>query len=350
MTRTSPPAPFRALNLGFWLVVGLWAFGIRLAMGEPAAQAAGFVIVVEGSCLLLSLGLRKIYRRRHGAFGLGTAALLIAASLGAALLQTSIATGFALWTGWHNTMQDFFVTAVLRNMSMWAVFMIWSLGYFWLCSEAGRVAGEARRELAEREARHMELQMLRAQLDPHFLFNSLNGIAAEIPAHSDAALEMVNDLSEYLRYSLDHRKEPFVQLATEARAMEAYLRIQRARFGERLRFTVAVENSAGWRMVPCFLLQPLVENALKHGLEKTGGDHALLEISLEAKTSAEALSIRVSNTGALRPADPNRTGFGLETLRRRLDLHYPGRHSFQLREDHGRVVAELELKGTPCSA
>ena len=350
MIRFSNPPPFWLLNLGFWFLMGIWGFGIRLVRGELPLQAALFVVVVEGSGLLISVGLRKIYRWRHGAFGLGTAAILIACSFAAALLVTSLATGFALWTGWHNSMEDFFATLVLRNITMWAVFMMWSLGYFWLCSEAGRVAGEARRELAEREARHMELQMLRAQLDPHFLFNSLNGIAAEIPAHPEAAQEMVNDLSEYLRYSLDHRKDPFVPLATEVRAMEAYLRIQHARIGSRLRFSVSVDHSAGWCMVPCFLLQPLVENALKHGLETQSDGDRPLEISLEAKISGDALGITVCNSGVIRPPDPKRAGFGLETLRRRLDLHYPDRHTFQLREANGFVRAELELKGNPCSA
>jgi LytS/YehU family sensor histidine kinase len=245
-------------------------------------------------------------------------------------------------------MFDFFTTATLRFFVMWISFMAWSLGYYWLWADTERSRESGRREEAQREAQRMELLMLRAQLDPHFLFNSLNAIAAEIPSHPDSATEMVNELSDYLRYSLDHRKDPFVPLSAEVRAMEAYLRIQHARFGDRLKFSIDITPDAASRAVPCFLLQPLVENAVKHGLDRRG--EGVLEISLAARRFADTLEIRVRNSGALKTPDPSRTGVGLETLRRRLEIHYLDRHAFQLQATGLEVVAELDLKGEPCSA
>lgn len=339
---------FWQLNFFFWGLYGMLSFGIRIALGQPLWRAAVFTMVLEGTCLLLSLFLRLFYRGANRVFGLLPAVLLILLSFVAAAVQGVVGFVFTLWSGWHNPMFDFFASTTLRLLVMWATFMSWSLGYYWLWADTERSRESDRREEAQREALRMELQMLRAQLDPHFLFNSLNAIAAEIPSHPDAATEMVNELSDYLRYSLDHRKDPFVPLSAEVRSMEAYLRIQRARFGGRLRFTIDIAPDAAVCEIPCFILQPLVENAVKHGLDRLGEDE--LGISLSARRIGKSLGIRVRNTGTIRPADPARTGVGLETLRRRLEIHYPARHAFSLIEAGGEVVAELELKGEPCSA
>jgi hypothetical protein len=357
-TSRLPPAGWRGffargrafwqMNLFFWGFFGLMALSVRLALGQPLMHAVVFSLLLEGTCVVLSLVLRVFYRGANQVFGLVPAVLLIVLSFAAAAVQGAVAWSFTMWTGWHNPMFDFLVTAALRLFFMWSTFMAWSLGYYWLWADTERSREADGREAARREGQRMELLMLRAQLDPHFLFNSLNAIAAEIPSHPDAATEMVNELSDYLRYSLDHRKDPFVPLSAEVRAMEAYLHIQHARFGERLRFSIDIAPAAAARSVPCFLLQPLVENAVKHGLVRLGP--SVLVVSLSARLNADTLEIRVRNTGALHSPDPSRTGVGLETLRRRLEIHYPGRHAFRLRETHGEVVAEVDLKGEPCSA
>ncbi len=339
---------FWQLNFFFWGLYGMLSFGIRIALGQPLWHAAVFTVLLEGTCLLLSLILRLFYRGANRVFGLLPALLLILLSFAAAVVQGVVGFAFTLWSGWHNPMFDFFASTTLRLLVMWAAFMIWSLGYYWLWANTERSRESDRREEAQREAQRMELQMLRAQLDPHFLFNSLNAIAAEIPNHPAAATEMVNELSDYLRYSLDHRKDPFVPLSAEVRSMEAYLRIQNARFGDRLKFSIDIAPDAGSRAVPCFLLQPLVENAVKHGLDRRG--ERALEITLAIRRVADTLEIRVGNSGTLQTPDPARTGVGLETLRRRLEIHYPGRHAFQLQSTGLAVVAELDLKGEPCSA
>ncbi|MGA0175142.1 MAG: sensor histidine kinase, partial [Chthoniobacterales bacterium] len=326
---------------------GLLAFAIRMAWGQTPLRAAASTLMFEGTCLLLSLVLRMCYRRLDRVFGLLPAMLLIVLSLIAAAVQGAVAAGFTLLTGWHNPMLDFFATTTLRLLLMWATFMAWSLGYYWLWADTERSRESDRRQEAQRESQRMELQMLRSQLDPHFLFNSLNGIAAEIRPHPQAAVDMVGQLSDYLRYSLDHRKQPIARLSTELGAMESYLGIERARFGDRLHFTVEAAESARMRLVPSFLLQPLVENAVKHGLDRSAGT---LDINLHARTEGNLLEITVSNSGSLSPGALPHEGLGLETLRRRLDLHYPQRHRFQLEENNGRVTARLLLWDPPCSA
>lgn len=339
--------PVWQLNLLFWGLFGAIAFGIRLLMGLPLWYALVSTLVFEGICLFLALALRSIYRRSRRDFGLSSAFLMIFLSLGAAALQGAMTVAVSLWVGWYNPWFALPVAAFLRLLFVWTTFMMWSLGYYWLWADTDRSREQDRRQEAQREAQRMELQMLRAQLDPHFLFNSLNGIAAEIRPHPDIAVEMVGELSDYLRYSLDHRKQPIARLSTELGAMESYLRIERARFGHRLHFHVEASEPARRRLVPSFLLQPLVENAVKYGLDRSA---AGLDIDLHASVEGNLLEITVANSGSLTPAQASHPGLGLETLRRRLELHYPQRHAFTLAEHGGRVIATLQLWDPPCSA
>ena len=189
---------------------------------------------------------------------------------------------------------------------------------------------------------------LRLQLDPHFLFNALNGVAEEIPEHPAAALAMLRDLNTYLRHSLDGIHQTVMSVEAEVAGTSAYLRVQQARFGQRLRVTLHLDPAAAPRRIASFLLQPLVENAVKHGRREPA-----LEVGIDIRATPEGLHIEIRNSGALdgtaRPRQ-RRPGIGLENVRRRLALHYPGRHKFELSEsDGGTVVAALLLEGEPCS-
>jgi len=338
---------FWRLNLLAWLVFGLIMFCVRWIFQQDLARALGFTIFSESAAFGASLLLRPLYRRLGFTFQLRTAVQIAVFSFLAAVTLAVFSHLFATLTGWHNPHFTPLENAFLRILLMWTVFMGWSFGYFWLRAELALRSETRLAREAVREAHRMELRMLRAQLDPHFLFNSLNGIAAEIHPHPDAATEMVRELSDYLRYSLDHRKRTTSPLSDELHAMKAYLDIEKARFGDRLSVTIDASEEARWRTVPCFLLQPLVENAIKHGLANST---APLELSIMAKTSGDKLLVEVANTGHLADGETDREGLGLDTLHRRLELHYPHRHVFQLKNAGPRVLAHLEIQGGPCSA
>lgn len=352
--RRKPPHPwilkaasFWRLNLLAWITLALVFFSVRWILHQDLVHALFFTIAGESSAFLLTLVLRSVYRRVSITFDLRTAILTAIFSLLASVLLAGIAHSLTLFTGWYNPHFTPLEDAVLRVLLMWAIFLGWSFGYFWLRAEIDLRSETLLAEEAVREAHRMELQMLRAQLDPHFLFNSLNGIATEIHSHPDSATEMVRELSDYLRYSLDHRKRAIGPLSDELDAMKAYLEIEKARFGERLSVRFETTNEARCRNVPSFLLQPLVENAIKHGL--SASRHPM-ELSLMARVDGDMLTIEVDNTGALDEPDPSRDGIGLDTLRRRLELNYPRRHKFTLAADQGLVRAKLQLRGDPCSA
>lgn len=230
----------------------------------------------------------------------------------------------------------------------------WSLAYFWIQAEVAERSEHRRAIVAEAEALRAELEELRLQLDPHFLFNALNGVAEEIPEHPTAALAMLRDLTAYLRHSLDGIDHTVVTVKAEIGGLTAYLGVQKARFGDRLRTQIALEPAAASRRIASFLLQPLVENAVKHGRREHG-----LDLLVGIRVAGDALHVTVENNGTLvsagRGSHRRRSGIGLENVRRRLALHYPDRHSFDLREvsetpDRKKVVATLILGGEPCGS
>ena len=338
---------FWRLNLLTWLTLAAVFFFVRWILHQDPLRALCFTVAGESSAFLLTLVLRSVYRRLDLTFNLRTAVLITVLSLLASVLIAGFSHALTLLTGWYNPHFTPLENGVLRVLLMWTIFMGWSFGYFWLKAETALRSETLLAEEAVREAHRMELQMLRAQLDPHFLFNSLNGIAAEIPAHPDSATEMVRELSDYLRYSLDHRKRAVGPLSDELDAMRAYLEIEKARFGERLSVRIEATPEARCRKVPSFLLQPLVENSVKHGLSNSRHP---MELTISAVVQGDVLIIGVGNTGTLPVPDPSKDGIGLDTLRRRLDLNYPNRHEFTLAADRGRVQAKLQLRGEPCFA
>ena len=196
-------------------------------------------------------------------------------------------------------------------------------------------------------AHQAQLQMLRYQLNPHFLFNALNSIRAMILQEPERARQIVTELSEFLRYSLNGRGHEST-LGEEMLAIENYLAIQRIRFEEKLVVTVHVDPELLGFVLPCFLVHPLVENAVKHGMETS---EPPLRVEIEVAARARGLRIRVSNTGRLVPPAPaeaggarDGTGTGLRNVTQRLELAFPGRHAFSVVEQDGWVHAEILLQ------
>lgn len=163
-------------------------------------------------------------------------------------------------------------------------------------------------------AREAELRALRAQVDPHFLFNSLNAVSGLIGSDPERAREMVQRLADFLRSSLTLGAVPWIALERELALVTSYLEIERVRFGDRLRVRVDMEDGLTSVQVPPLLLQPLVENAVRHGIATCleGGT-----IHVQAQQRGDVVWLTVSNP---RDGESSRrgTGFGLDIVRRRL--------------------------------
>ena len=205
---------------------------------------------------------------------------------------------------------------------------------FWaivLAAQVWRYYGDAQqRELRTSQLEALlaqtRLQMLSMQLQPHFLFNTLNTIAELVHQQPAAAERMIGGLSHLLRETLHAGLVDRVPLSQELALLERYVDIQRARFGDRLRVTVTVAEDAAPALVPTLLLQPLVENSIKHGIgAKAGAGH----IDITAAREGHVLRIAIADDGRGLPPGSLAGGVGLENTRARLQALY-GAGSFEL--------------------
>jgi LytS/YehU family sensor histidine kinase len=181
--------------------------------------------------------------------------------------------------------------------------------------------------------------MLRAQIEPHFLFNTLGAVQQLAADGAPRAAALTADLIAFLRASFSDMRSEQVVLATEFATIESYLRVMQARMGARLRFALALPESLAQVEVPSMIVLTLVENAIKHGIEPAlrGG-----EIRVSAAADRDSVRIRVHDSGVGMSATPG-DGAGLDNVRRRLELAYGERAELALRDADPGLVAELVL-------
>ena len=183
---------------------------------------------------------------------------------------------------------------------------------------------------AETAAAQAQLRALRAQLHPHFLFNALHSLSVLVRCDPVGAERSIEHLGDMLRYALSDNVKEDVPLADEWAFVEHYLALEALRLGPRLRLQVDLEPDAMDVPVPFFILQPLVENAIRHGIAPRAAGGTL---DIRAQVAGDDLVIRVSDDGPGADAAATRgaaSGLGLKTLRRRLDARYGGRATFAI--------------------
>ncbi len=231
-----------------------------------------------------------------------------------------------------------------------SIFLSWSVLYFGIknydmamlehqkLEEAAalRERERYRRLQAESEANEAQLKMLRYQLNPHFLFNTLNAIYALVRLRdNDKAGEMIQQLSQFLRHSLDQGDILSVPLDKELESLMLYLDIEQTRFEDRLRVELDVEPAAREAVVPVFILQPLIENAIKYAISpsETGGT-----VRIRAAIVGEDLELQVIDTGPGPGATrhSNGRGVGLQNTLRRLKTLYGENYYFETRDKDPR--------------
>ena len=176
---------------------------------------------------------------------------------------------------------------------------------------------EERKQDAEKLTKEAELFKLRQQLQPHFLFNSLNSINALIGSRPQEARKMVQQLSDFLRGTIRKEEHQWVTLKEELQYLQLYLDIEKVRFGHRLSTKIECEEGLDELKLPALLLQPIMENAIKFGLYDTVDE---IEIGLKAHKEENNLMITVTNPFDPETSAPKGTGFGLQSVQRRLYL------------------------------
>jgi two-component system, LytTR family, sensor kinase len=230
-----------------------------------------------------------------------------------------------------------FLTRLGRNLSsalitdvviFWMGFIVFrSVGYYQRYREREQMASQLQAQLVQ-----ARLQALQMQLNPHFLFNTLNSVSSLMRSDPDGADEMLERLSSLLRITLAKGQAQRIPLQEEMEVVQLYVSIQQLRFGDRVSHSVEVAPEAWDALVPSMILQPIVENAYVHGIARSLGEGT---ISIKASVEGDKLCISIRNAGSV--PEPfgdalERQGVGIANVKARLELHYGSRQSFSIRE------------------
>lgn len=331
----------RAVIVGFWVAIALFVIAYRAfdpKFGEPGSLLPGeafhagliytvWAIMTPGIFWLVHrFGLEGRHHIAH--LGLHILIAVVAAvtmnTFSHATFSTLVATNRGWSFSWART---FFGFRFLDELIMYVAIVGAGMAreYFYKYRERREEAGWLRAQLAE-----ARLQALRMQINPHFLFNTLHSISTHLERDPRAVRRMIARLSELLRYSLEMNDVKEVPLKQELRFIEAYLEIQAIRFPDMLNVTYTVAPETREALVPNLILQPVVENAIKHGVSnlRHGG-----EIVVAARREGPRLVLRVTDNGpglTTTNGSANRQGVGIQNTRDRLEGLYGDEADFRL--------------------
>lgn len=242
------------------------------------------------------------------------------------------------------TLIEYFNTkyVLFRLTQLIPMMMAWSMLYFgiklWI-----DVSGEKEKaEKANLLTQNAQLQMLRYQVNPHFLFNSFSSLRALIRKNPTAAADMVTKLSEFYRYSLLPKKSALASIKDEIEALQFYCDIEKIRFEDRIQFSFEIETETEELLIPSFIIHPIVENAVKYGLLTS---KIPLKISIRIYFEGNNLITEVTNSGKWYTNVNNRigTGTGISNIKNRLDLMYRDKYSFDIIKSKEFVSVILKL-------
>jgi two-component system LytT family sensor kinase len=226
------------------------------------------------------------------------------------------------------------------------VFLAWNASYFAVNLRTDMEREKENALLAQAKAQEAQLAALRGQINPHSLFNALNSIQALIAEDHRLAQFAVERLAILLRYSLRQTNGGTASVSEELDGIGEYLALEKIRFEEKFVVAMEVEPGVEQVQIPGFLFHPLVENAIKHGMQTSAMP---LRLSIRAVMGENSLRFEVSNTGTWiereRPLDSNPgAGIGLQLVRERLALAYPGHHRFERTSSDGWVTQRIEIQ------
>lgn len=340
--------PLRRLQLIVWPVLTVLYFGFDLGrQGAPVWVELIWRSLVWGSVgLIVSTLLAQLYRYTK-ARSFQVLPFVVAALIGSILggfawlfLFACVDGLLALEGGWSLPTQWQIEQLFVEWTDYSLMLLVWH-GVLFSAIHQARSHQQERRSLElEQQATEAQLIALRAQLNPHFLFNALNSAMALVHDSPERAEEVLQRLSDVLRNSLS-KTGTFVSLHDEIELVSDYLGIEKIRFEEGLQIEFDIDKSLGSLRIPPGLLLPLVDNAIKHGLDRS---EAAMRLSLRVTRSHEQLEIVVRNSGHITKRDHERSlGLGLANVQQRIAAEFGKLGTFSLSELNGNVEARLQL-------
>jgi len=264
---------------------------------------------------------------------------------------TSIFCGFLFWIGMGSL--NFMHTGTFHLGKFFSdIEPIWKSSYMFATWSAifigfkifeDYTAQKQNAEKAASLAKQAQLEMLRYQLNPHFLFNTLSSLRALIRnKENNVAENMVTKISEFLKYSLLEGDANKVALSKEIKTIHHYFDIEKVRFGDQLEIEYSIDPETEEYSIPVFLIHPLIENAVKHGMKTSPSP---LKITIETKVKNETLVIAVTNTGKWieKENGDDSAGTGLQNTQKRLELAYPDNHHLEIIKNENSVQIRITI-------
>ena len=341
---------FWTLQLSGWLCYYLFHTFLYTPYGMYSTKDWILYSLTYVIGIFITLGLRQIYRISYKRMEKLTW-LPVVAILGSALATVTwyFSDVFISHLFWENGKME--LRSRLQPMYMlnynylyFIILTAWSGLYFGIKS-ALNFQNEKKEHLeAQMLAQKAQMKMLRYQLNPHFLFNSLNSIQVLIDENKDLAKEMLRELSEFLRFSLLNKESTFLELNKELRAIQHYFSIEKKRFEEKLEISYHIDDDIKHVKILSFLLHPLVENAVKYGMKTS---EMPLRIELAAKRTEYGLAIEVCNSGhwiERQDKDYKGTGTGLCNVKERLENAYGSDYRFEIEKQAEHNCIRIDIK------
>lgn len=307
-----------------------------------------FYILCDFVAMMVTVAMRYIYRPVFQSEP--SPAKLVVVILGVSLAASLLSNSFDYFVSQFIPIEEKlfkrgFYSVIYSTLFNVTIFVSWSVLYFGIKFWRQWQLEKNRAEKSAYMAQTAQLQMLRYQLNPHFLFNSLNSVYALIDEDRKASKEMLRELADFLRYSLVSRNFSIVPLREELDAIRLYLSIEKKRFEDKLIVEYNIDPEATEFPVLSFILHPLIENAIKYGLKTSP---LPLYICVTASLSDNKLTLQVENTGNwIEPTtaeEHQSTGVGLKNVKQRLANTYPGRASITTEQGDGRVRVTISIE------
>lgn len=267
--------------------------------------------------------------------------IVIVFSIVNSVLFFTLTVGLAKLFGFITYKVELFA-AVSTIVSLTGIFTLWSVIYFGFHFFDNYKRTEIQSLKLEANTKEIELNQLKSQLNPHFMFNSMNSIRALVDEDPRRAKIAITQLSNILRSTLMMHKNRFITLEEELGLVKDYLELEHIRYEERLSFSLDIDPSTLYMQIPPMMIQTLVENSIKHGISKypEGGS-----IDISTKKDEQQVTIRIVNTGQLLTQEGNESGFGVANTTNRLELLFGKHASFYLKNlNEKQVISEIIIK------
>ena len=313
---------------------------------ESLEQGLVSLVVLLVVNTLLCLVLRELIHRLRlhdlntSKIWLKLSALILLFGLMSAALMTLALGLYFLLAGYTQHLVFFMITVYQNWLIMSLTIGLWAVVYVVIMPLQTHNKLQSEQQQTQLKLKEAELNNLVGQLNPHFLFNGLNNIRALISEDGDKARHMLTELSDLLRYSLNAPKQPLTSLQQELEMVRAYIQLAQVQYEERLQYQERLDPTLEDVQIPPLMIQLLVENAIRHGIDHHSGQGTL---SLEIRPEGNGLVIAVVNPGSLASGETNSPGIGLDNIRKRLQLLFEGSQSCVLTEANGQVTAQLKL-------